>query len=236
MRSTTKPVGASVLLVLGLAGVLGSVSTALGQGATPDALLQQTLRTGEGTIPKDGAGEQFGWGVAYYAGDFVRGYQRTKDAAWLDAAQKLSEYCLGKMRAGPDGYKGWVGEDQSSRRTWADTHVGDAILVAPMLGFAEVVLKDPELKKKYGEAARKYVAVAKRELFEKWDQRGTWKEDGVWGCYVGWGMICTQAEPDTWKKDPARHRRAVQQEQPHGHLRPAALPHYGRREVSPARL
>ena len=204
MRTTLRPVGMTFAAVMGLAAALAGEATALAQdGGSPEALLQETIRTGDSTIPKDGAGEQFGWGIAYYAGDFVRGYQRTKDAAWLDAARKLSEYCLSKMRTGPDGYKGWVGEDQTGRGTWADNHVGDAILFAPMLGFAEVVLKDPELKKKYGEAARKYVAEAKRDLFEKWDKRGTWKEDGAWGCYVGWEMVCSQADPNAWKKDPA---------------------------------
>jgi len=195
----------SLVFVLGLAAMFGGGATVSAQrgGDGPDALLQQTLRTGDSTIPRDGAGEQFGWGISYYAGGFVRGYERTKDTAWLDAAQKLSEYCLSKMRRGPDGYKGWVGDDQSGRGTWADNHVGDAILIAPMLAFAEVVLKDPELKKKFGEAAQKYVDVAKRDLFEKWDKRGTWKEDGAWGCYVGWEMVCSQAAPDTWEKHPA---------------------------------
>ena len=118
-------------------------------------------------------------------------------------APEALRYCLSKMRTGPDGYKGWVGEDQTGRGTWADNHVGDAIIVDPMLGFAEVVLKDPELKKKYGEAAEKYVAEAKRDLFEKWDKRGTWKEDRAWGCYIGWDMVCCRPHPDTWKKDIA---------------------------------
>ncbi len=43
--------------------------------------------------------------------------------------------------------------------------------------------------------------MAKRDLFEKWDKRGTWKEDRAWGCYVGWEMVCTQANPNAWKKD-----------------------------------
>jgi hypothetical protein len=205
MRTTRGPAGAIVTAAMGLAAVLGGGAAARAQagGGSPEALLQQTLRTGDSTIPKEGAGEQFGWGVSYYAGNFVRGYQRTKDTAWLDAAQRLSEYCLSKRRTGPDGYKGWVGEDQTGRGLWADNHVGDAIEIEPMLEFAEVVLKDPELKKKYGEAARKYVDVARRDLFEKWDRRGTWKEDGAWGCYVGWNMVCTQADPNAWKKDTA---------------------------------
>jgi len=202
MRTTLEPVGVTLAAVTGLAIVLAAGSTALAQEErTPESLFQEILRDTTATIAKDGAGELFGWNVSYYAGGFVGGYQRTKDTAWLDGAQKVSEYCISKMRTGPDGYKGWVGEDQSDRGTWADTHVGDAIIVAHMLSFSELILKDPELKKKYGDAAQKYVDLARRELFEKWEKRGTWKEDRAWGCYVGWDMTCTQAQPDVWKKD-----------------------------------
>jgi hypothetical protein len=45
------------------------------------------------------------------------------------------------------------------------------------------------------------VELAKRDLFEKWDKRGTWKEDRAWGCYIDWGMVSTKAHPDVWKKD-----------------------------------
>ncbi len=202
MRTTLGPAGVTLPTLMGLAVVLAGGAAAWAQEErSPEDLLQQTLRDVNSTIPKDGAGEQFGWGIAYYAGGFVGGYERTKDAAWLDGARKLFDYCLSKMRTGPDGYKGWVGEDQTGRGTWADNHVGDAIEFEPMLGFAELVLKDPELKQKYGPAAEKYVAEAKRDLFEKWDKRGTWKEDRAWGCYIGWDMVCSQAHPDAWKKD-----------------------------------
>ena len=43
--------------------------------------------------------------------------------------------------------------------------------------------------------------LAKRDLFEKWDKRGTWKEDRAWGCYIDWGMVSTKAHPNVWKKD-----------------------------------
>ena len=139
-------------------------------------------------------------------GDFLRGYEGSKDTAWLDAGVKVFDYCVGKMLLGPDGYKGFVGNfiynDREKTKYWCDVHVGDSILIAHMLEFAEVALKDPELKKKYGPAAQRYVDVAKRDLLEKWDKRGTWKEDGPYGCYVGWDMFCTQADPNTWKEDP----------------------------------
>jgi|TARA_B110000495_G_scaffold201267_1_gene218307 hypothetical protein len=53
-------------------------------------------------------------------------------------------------------------------------HVGDAILINPMLRFAEVVLANDELKEIHGQRAQRYVRLAQRELIEKWDERGTW--------------------------------------------------------------
>ena len=183
---------AAPLLVL-----LGAFSPALAQEReTPQELFEQIVRDPGAYADKNGAGEQFGWGINWYAGGFLQGYERTKDTAWLDGAVKCSDYCISRMRTGPDGYKGWIGDDLSGRDTWADNHVGDAIIVAPMLSFAEVVLKDPQLKQKYGASAQKYVELAERDLFEKWDKRGTWKEDRDWGCYIDWGMISTKAHPD----------------------------------------
>jgi hypothetical protein len=202
------------LLVLGLAVVFAIASKALAQGAgsAPDAAAKKLIQYGESitkqTAPSglQGAGEQFGWGVSYSMGEFVSGYEKSKDTAWLDAGVKVFDYCVGKMLPGPDGYKGFVGNfiynEREGTQYWTDVHVGDSILLAHMLEFAELVLKDPELKKKYGEAAQKYVDVAKRDLIEKWDKRGTWKEDGPYGCYVGWDMFCTAADPNKWIEDP----------------------------------
>lgn len=64
--------------------------------------------------------------------------------------------------------------------------MGEAILVSPMLRFAEVVLGDAVLAIRCGERARAYVDLARRDLMEKWDARGTWREDGEGGAYVSW--------------------------------------------------
>lgn len=53
-----------------------------------------------------------------------------------------------------------------------------------MLRFAEVVLGDAVLAIRCGERARAYVDLARRDLMEKWDARGTWREDGEGGAYV----------------------------------------------------
>jgi len=54
-------------------------------------------------------GEQFCWVANSHMGQFVQAYKTWHDTAWLDHGIKFYDYCLGKMRPGPDGYMGWVG-------------------------------------------------------------------------------------------------------------------------------
>jgi hypothetical protein len=131
-------------------------------------------------------GEDFCWVANYYIGDFLDAYEAWNDTAWLDWGVKYYDFLAGKMRTGPDGYQGWIGPYEYDNAVWCDVHVGDAILANGMLAFAEVVLKDPALKAKYGPAANRYVAIAKKDVIEKWDRRGTWREDGPFGAYVSW--------------------------------------------------
>ena len=153
------------------------------------------------TSREKSAGEQFCWVANAQMGQFLRAYQAWHDTAWLDQGVKFYDWCLDRMHVGPDGYKGWVGRygDQEGK-LWADVHVGDAILFHHMLLFSEEVLKNEDLKKAYGDKARGYIDLAKKHLIEKWDSRGTWKEDGEFGAYRGWDMVCTAAEPNKWQK------------------------------------
>ena len=143
-----------------------------------------------------GTGENFCWHAAYLMSTFVEGYEASHDPAWLDAGVKYYDWCVGKMAVGPDGYKGWIGPADNG--LWYDDHVGDAVLVEPMLEFSELVLKDPELKKKYGEAANRYVEIGKRDLIEKWDKRDTWREDGEYGAYVAHNKACEPGKLAAW--------------------------------------
>jgi hypothetical protein len=136
-------------------------------------------------------------------GTFQTAYRALKDTAWLDAAVKYYDYCIGKMQTGPDGYKGWVGQfGETSAKLWADVHVGDAIMMDHMLDFAEIVLNDEELAKTYRKAADRYVALARRDLIEKWDSRGTWREDGPYGAYVQWDTFADAGDINSWNKHP----------------------------------
>ncbi len=156
---------------------------------SPEAAYNQAVRTADRS---DGRGEQFCWNANYSLGQFLRAYQAWHDTAWLDWGVKYYDHLVGEMQTGPDGYKGWIGPYMYDRSVWQDSHVGDAILAAGMLDFAETVLRDPALKARYGDAARRYVTVARRDVLEKWDRRGSLRYDGPYAAYVTWDQF---AEP-----------------------------------------
>ncbi len=191
----------AALLVLSVAAVLLSESpsfAAEGNLPLPDprAVYDSAVRTAR--YSGTSTGEQFCWNAGYSMGQFLTAYEASHDTAWLDWGVRYYDWCLDKMAAGPDGYKGWIGPDGGSGSTWNDRHVGQAVLLDRMLEFAEVVLKDAALKEKYGPAAQRYVDVARKDLIEKWDKRGTWKEDGEYGAYVDWGNSCQASDPNVW--------------------------------------
>jgi len=193
--------------LLAVAGALAAALSAPGPAVaaepnlpmpSPEALYRSAVRTVE---PKrEGTGEQFCWNAAWSMRLFVQAYEAWGESSWLDWGVKYYDYCVGKMATGPDGYKGWIGP--MGRAAWADVHVGDAILLDRMLEFSELVLKDPALKAKYAEPANRYVQVARKHLIEKWDRRGTWREDGPYGAYVSFNRYCEPGKLDQWKALP----------------------------------
>ena len=115
-RLLHKAVGISAALLV----VLGVTSTVLAQEReTPQALFEQIVRDPGAYAAKSGAGEQFGWGVAYYAGGFVEGYRRTKDTAWLDGAVEA----LGLLHRKDAHRPRWV-QGMDRRRPERARHLG----------------------------------------------------------------------------------------------------------------
>ena len=145
-------------------------------------------------------GEGFCWHAAYSANDFVTGYEAYGDAAWLDQAVRYFDWLVDRMATGPDGYKGWIGPFIYDDKVWCDVHVGDAILFNPMLRFAEVVRADEGLRTRYGASADRYIALAKKHLIEKWDARGTYREDGPYGAYISWDRYLTPGDWSQWRE------------------------------------
>ena len=237
MRTTLRPVGVTLAAVMGLAvgrerGHGPGAGRALAGGPPPADPPRCNA-----TIPKDGAGEQFGWGINYYAGGFVQGYERTKDTAWLDGAEKSSDYCIEKMRTGPDGYKGWVGEDQSGRGTWADNHVGDAIIVAAHARLRRGRPEGPRAEEEVRRGRPEVRGPGQARSFREVGQARHLEGRPRLGLLHRLGHGLHEGSPRRLEEGHrALHRGAVQQEQPHGRLRPAPLPHHGRGEVARPRL
>ncbi|MEX0886010.1 MAG: hypothetical protein WD009_06180 [Phycisphaeraceae bacterium] len=155
-------------------------------------------------------GEQFCWHARVPAGTFVQGYLATGDRAWLDEAVHYFDTLVDRMDEGADGYKGWIGPYIYDNSVWGDVHVGDAILFDPMLRFSELVLvEEPELAADYGQAAQRYVELAKVHLFEKWDARGTYHQDGPFGAYMSWDHYAQPEDLSAWIHMPERRNTSL---------------------------
>jgi hypothetical protein len=181
------------LLVILAAGAAWSQSAR----PAPEDYYRQLMRdTG---LSRNGYGEQFCWVAHYYQPTFLRAFQAWKDVAWLDWAVCYDDFLAAKMQTGPDGYRGWIGPYEYDGTVWCDVHVGDALLAGGMLELAEIVLKDDGLRRKYGDAARRYVELARKDVIEKWDRRGTWEEDGAVGAYRSWNHYGAPGELRDWR-------------------------------------
>jgi len=182
---------------------LGCVATGFAN-SDAEQLLKDRMRTPllqtAGTL----TGEGLCWHAAYNMDRFMEKYRATSDTAFLDAAVKYYDALIDKLRLAPDGYQGWVGPYIYDEKYICDVHVGDAILINPMLDFCETVLKRSraDIAKKYAESAGKYLDLARKHLIEKWDARGTWHEDGPYGGYVSWDRYLTPDNLKEWRKLP----------------------------------
>ncbi len=171
-----------------------------------DDLLQSRMRTpllqDDDTI----TGEGQCWHAAYNMDNFMNDYRRTNDITYLDAAVKYYNALIKRMHTSPDGYKGWVGPYIYDKEFICDVHIGDAILINPMLDFSETVLKHDglEIKNAYQNKANEYLQLAKKHLIEKWHERGTWHEDGPYGAYKAWDQYMTAGDLTAWRPLPAR--------------------------------
>ena len=170
---------------------------------TPEQHYRQVMKNPHLKVDGKVTGEGFCWHAAYSADSFVTAYQAWRDTAWLEQGVVYFDWLLGLMETAPDGYKGWIGPYGYDKSVWCDVHVGDAILFNPMLRLAEIVLADGALRETYGEAANRYVAAARKHLLEKWDARGTWREDGPYGAYVAWDQYMEPGDIGQWKPFPA---------------------------------
>ena len=212
--------------VVRLLAVTGIVMVAAGLVAAADAPLGNAKVSGRATITStpqkyyDGAcnnargrmagkytGNGWTWHACYPMHGFIDAYLATRDTAWLDAGAKYFDWNIGFLLTGPDGHKGWLGPVSGQPEKLGEHPIGDAIMIDPMVRFAELVLKDePALAKTYGKQANAYVTLARELVFEKWQKRGIWHEDGPYGVFTEWHWYYTEQEAGRWHAPPAEKR------------------------------
>lgn len=126
-------------------------------------------------------GEQIGWLISPYLSAFYYGYLASKDPHWVDMLQNWADSWIRRAVREPDGFPGWpkVGGIAASidnfDEFYADSMVGEAMALRPIVLMSADILKTPTLKAKYGEKAQSYIDLAER-IFTKWDSRGAWRD------------------------------------------------------------
>ncbi len=158
-----------------------------------------TRITGNPNLKTNPKGESFCWHAAAGMHTFVEMYKATQDINWIDNGIKYYDYLIERLDTGPDGYKGWIGPYMYDKKYWCDVHVGDAILWRGILDFSVTVLENDSLKASYGGKARSYAGLAAKHCIEKWDNRGTWHEDGPAGAYVSYTKYLDPGNLSEWR-------------------------------------
>jgi len=197
-----KRIKSNTLFILSIAGWLCFSFSSMAQeniklNTTPQALYERM--SNNPSFKQNAKGEAFCWHARSGMGQFISNYRLPEDTEWLDAAVKYYDFLISKMDTDPDGYRGWIGPYMYDKNYWIDSHVGDALLIEGMLDFAVLVLEDKQLKKKYKDKANLYVEIAKKDLVEKNDKRGTWKEDGPIGGYISYSKYMEPGNFKEWK-------------------------------------
>jgi len=198
----------AVLTGIVLCGVAAGTAYAQEAVAEPDPAAYHRRVMANGRLRTSGTGEGFCWHAASAADDFLDAYEAFKNPKWLEMAETYYDWCLTKLQKDPDGYEGWIGTpiDGGTSAQGIDAVVGDAILCKPLVRFAEIVLKkEPQLKARFGKTAERYVHMATRICWEKWNRRGCYYRDAAgWGSYSTYPRLI-DLKAGTWIDAPSRH-------------------------------
>jgi hypothetical protein len=143
-------------------------------------------------------GEEIGWLISPLLNGFHYGFLLTGDRRWLDRLIDWTDAWIRRGVTEPDGYVGWpkvgaAGTDVDSLDNYyADSLLGEAMVLRPVVLAAAVILKTPALAADYGSKARGYLELARR-TFEKWDRRSAWRttETGMITIVLPYGIDTT---------------------------------------------
>jgi hypothetical protein len=126
-------------------------------------------------------GEDIGWLMAPFLDGFRNGYLTTGDTKWLDMLVDWSDAWVKRAIKEPDGFLGWpklgaAGTKVDNLDSFnADSMLGEAMALRPIVLLSAEILKRPLLRAKFGAKAENYLKLS-GQIYEKWDQRGAWRE------------------------------------------------------------
>lgn len=130
-------------------------------------------------------GEELGWLVSPFLSGFYEAYRYTGESKWVERFIDWSNACLKRAVAGPDGFPGWPkgdGGGGDSDAYAADSLLGEAMLLRPMVLMAESLRDSATVSAAWKAESVRYLEFAER-IFFKWDSRSCWREvtqGGVW--------------------------------------------------------
>ncbi len=193
-----RPIVALVSMILVSSSLLAQ--PALPPGELLDYYMKTPMLTqSEGKM----TGELMAWHAAWGMERFPRLARQTGDEGYVEGGLTYFNALLDKTFEAPDGYRGWVGTYIYDKNYIADHHIADAILVSPMLGLAEYILKEApeEIRMRHSEDAWRLVRYAEKHVVEKWLARGSWWDDGRFGGFHYWDHFYSP-ETGCWEHRP----------------------------------
>ena len=126
-------------------------------------------------------GEKIGWMMTPIMNGYYYGFLATGDTKWIDHLVDWTDSLIKRAVTEPDGFPGWpkvnaAGTDVDKLNSYdADSLLGEAMVLEPVVLMSKKILDTPALKAKYGEKAQTYLTLAAR-IYEKWDKRGAWRD------------------------------------------------------------
>jgi hypothetical protein len=104
----------------------------------------------------------------------------TGDAKWVGLLMDCTDAWIGRAVIEPDSYPGWpkvgaAGTPVDGLDDYcADSLLGEAMALRPIVLMSKQILAVPRLKELYGAKAENYIRLSGR-IFEKWNRRGGWR-------------------------------------------------------------
>lgn len=130
-------------------------------------------------------GEELGWLVSPYLNGYFYGFVATRDPRWVGMLVDWTDACIRRATKDPDGFRGWPkgnGGGGDSTEYTADSLLGEAMMLRPVVLMSGIIRDTPALQSKYGDKARAYLDLAD-EIFRKWEARQCWRDvrdGGIW--------------------------------------------------------